>query len=479
MSISSTIADIPDVGWRDLMTGRNAAYSAALAGGVMLHAINIYMVTTVMPSIVNDIGGLEYYTWSTTLFVVASILGSALSVRFLRAGGPRGAYATAATLFAAGTIICSLASTMPALLAGRFLQGCGGGLLYALAYSVIRIVFPASLWSRAIGLISAVWGVSTLLGPAVGGVFAEYDVWRAAFWSLLPIVGVFGVIAFSILPKREGEVGDASALPVLQLALLTGSVVAVSAGSVGNHVVWSIAGLVVALGLVALLVAVERRSVARLLPAATLTHGSRLGAIYSIVALLVIGLQPDVFVPYFLQVLHDQPPLLSGYLAALTAMGWALASMLSSRRSGVNALDALRLGPIGVLLGLIALAVTLPVDSGGNWFVLAPACIGLFILGFGIGTAWPHLVTSVFRNAPASEQDLAAGGMTTIQLFATALGAAMAGMIANAGGIVHPGGVEGASVSASWLLSVFALAPAIALAATWRFTCRERSTFGT
>jgi MFS family permease len=68
-------------GWTALLSGRNAAYSVILAGGVTLHAINIYIVTTILPSVVRDIGGLEYYAWSTTLFVVASILGSALSSR--------------------------------------------------------------------------------------------------------------------------------------------------------------------------------------------------------------------------------------------------------------------------------------------------------------------------------------------------------------------------------------------------------------
>jgi len=208
--------------WYHLLSGRNGVYSLALAGGVALHAVNIYIVTTVMPSVVAEIGGLDYYAWSTTLFVVASILGSALSVQLLRRTGARGAYAAAVVLFAMGTAICSLAPSMPVLLIGRGVQGLGGGFLYALAYSVIREVYPQCLWPRAIGLISAMWGVSTLIGPAVGGAFAELGAWRAAFWALVPVIGMFGMIAWLVLPGRKaGTKGDRSVLPGRQLLLLT------------------------------------------------------------------------------------------------------------------------------------------------------------------------------------------------------------------------------------------------------------------
>jgi MFS family permease len=208
-------------GWGDLLSGKNAIYALALAGGVTLHAVNIYIVTTVLPSVVKDIGGLNYFAWSTTLFVIASILGSALSSRLLRRAGPRGAYGIAALLFAVGTLICAIAPSMPILLVGRFVQGFGGGFLYALAYSVIRVVFPEALWSRAIGLISAMWGISTLIGPAVGGIFAEFDAWRAAFWSLVPLIGIFGAMAFATLPKHSSGNTQASPLPIMQLVLLT------------------------------------------------------------------------------------------------------------------------------------------------------------------------------------------------------------------------------------------------------------------
>jgi MFS family permease len=320
-------------GWAALLSGKSAVYSVILAGGITLYALNIYIVTTILPSVVEDIGGLEYYAWSTTLFVLASILGAALSSRVLDRVGPGCAYASATVLFVAAALICAAAPAFPVLLAGRFVQGLGGGLLYALAYAVIRLVYPEALWPRAISLISAMWGVSTLIGPAVGGVFAELSIWRAAFWSLVPLSVIFGTIAIAVLPRESRDKAKPS-LPLPQLALLTASVVAVSAGSVSINPLWNGAGLVVAGLMAALLVRAELGARTRLLPKGALDTGGRLVALYATIALLVTGMQTDIFVPYFLQALHGHSPLIAGYLAALMAMGWTLGSMLSAGRSG-------------------------------------------------------------------------------------------------------------------------------------------------
>ncbi|WP_312111434.1 MFS transporter, partial [Pantoea septica] len=160
------MSSVQEGSWNDLLGGRNLFFSIALSGGVALHAINIYIATTVLPSVVNEIGGLELYSWNTTLFVVASILGSALTSRLLAQLGARKAYLVAVMLFIAGSLVCALAQTMPVMLAGRALQGLGGGFLFALCYAMIYTVFDEKLWPRAMALISGMWGVATLLGPA-------------------------------------------------------------------------------------------------------------------------------------------------------------------------------------------------------------------------------------------------------------------------------------------------------------------------
>lgn len=467
MSTTDISAGSTRIGWIALTTGRSAVFSVVLAGGVMLHALNIYVVTTILPSVVGDIGGLDLYAWSMTLFVVASILGAAVASRLLDRVGAGRAYLTATLVFVAGTLICAAAPAFPVLLAGRFVQGVGGGLLYALAYSIIRLVYPEALWPRAIGLISVMWGVSTLVGPAVGGVFAELGAWRAAFWSLVPFSVLFGLVALVALPAKASEKSMRAPLPLPQLALLAASVLAVSAASMSADPRWNCAGLVSALLLAALLLRVELRSTARLLPSGALAGRGRLLALYATIALLVMGMQSEIFVPYFLQVLHGQSALVSGYLAALMAMGWTLGSLGSAGRTGERASRAVASGPVCVFAGLAILAALLPTPGSESWRLLTVSG-GLFLVGLGIGVAWPHLVTGVFREVDPAEQGLAAGSVTTVQLFATALGAAMAGMVANLGGVREVESMVGASDAALWLFAVFLVAPLLAVGATWR-----------
>lgn len=461
--------------WGDLLSGRNLARSVALSGGVALHAINIYIATTVLPSVVKDVGGLELYAWNTTLFVVASILGSALTARLLAIAGSRGAYGIAAVLFIAGSLTCALAPSMPTMLLGRTLQGLGGGFLFALCYAMIHAVFDERLWPRAMALISGMWGVATLLGPAVGGVFAQMDIWRAAFGTLVPLTLLYVLLVWLVLPARNPDVTFAAGkLPITQLLLLTAAVLAVSTGSISPDPLWNIAGVALAAVLMLLLVRKEFTSETRLLPKNALHLNSPLLALYITIGLLVVGMTSETYVPYFLQILHAQTPLLSGYLAALMAAGWTVSEIWSSGWEDSDIRRAIINGPVLVLAGMIVLAFSTPLHAQGNWTVLGFICLGLALVGFGIGLGWPHLLTRILQVAPGEDQAAAATSITTVQLFAAASGSALAGMLANLGGLNTPGGIDGTSGAAWWLFSVLALAPllgvfsAVRVAATLR-----------
>src|SRR5699024_527510 len=127
--------------WSELLWGRNGLRSIALAGGIALHAINVYIVSTVLPSVVSDIGGLEYYAWYMTLFVVTSIVGSALTPKSIDSIGLRNAFLVAIGIFIIGTAVCASAPHMVWMLAGRTSQGLGGGLMLGLSYAATRILF--------------------------------------------------------------------------------------------------------------------------------------------------------------------------------------------------------------------------------------------------------------------------------------------------------------------------------------------------
>ncbi|HEY0854629.1 MAG TPA: MFS transporter, partial [Devosia sp.] len=218
-------------GWGELFSGGNGLRIAVLVSGVGLHAINVFISGTLMPSVVGDIGGIELFAWSTTLFIVASIVASIFAAIRPFGIGPRANYIIAALTFGAGSLICGLAPEMWVMLLGRTVQGFGAGLLGALTYAMVRIIFPERLWARGMGLLSGVWGISTLIGPAIGGVFAEFGIWRWAFFLLLPFAILLALLALRVIPRRSDEAGVKN-LPALQILLLIGAVMAISVASV-------------------------------------------------------------------------------------------------------------------------------------------------------------------------------------------------------------------------------------------------------
>ncbi|MEQ4921955.1 MFS transporter [Proteus hauseri] len=462
--------------WRDLFSGRNGAITFALSFGVVIHAVNILMATTILPSVVNDIGGISLYAWNTTLFVAASIIGSVLSARLLSSLGARGAYLIATLLFFIGSLLCAVAPIMETMLIGRFIQGLGGGILFALSYAMVNIVYDQALWPRAMALISGMWGVATLVGPAVGGVFAQLDAWRYAFGIMLPVMVFYGVYLWFILPKTKdaSQKNTGTKLPYRQLIILTIAVLLISSGSLSSSLTINLLSIAAVFILIATLIFCEKRLPVRLLPSNTFNGLSLHALLYITISLLAIGMTCEVFVPYYLQSLHGQTPLASGYMSALMALGWTVAEVISASWQGAKMRFSIFSGPIIVFAGLLVLAWAIPnpMLQTDNAITLSIILFGLFFVGYGIGFGWPHLLTRILQAAAEEDKDIAGASITTVQLFATALGSAFAGMIVNLNGF-NSGTPEGLSSSASALFLFLALAPLVAIYTAWKVTRRS------
>lgn len=449
--------------WSELLSGRNALRSIALAGGVALHAVNLYIVATILPSVVGDIGGLSYYAWNITLFVVASIFSSSLSPKAMHALGPRHAFLAAIGFFGLGTAFCMLAPAMGWMLIGRTLQGIGGGLLLGLSYSSIRIVFPERLWAKAMALVSSMWGVAALSGPAIGGVFADAGHWRWAFGAVLTVaVLLAGLVQTQIASRSESAPDDGGVrMPLGQITLLVLSVLVIAVASLSTQLGWNVLGVVVALAIGMAVMRLDARGPVRLMPQGAYEL-KLLGSIYLCVAFLNIGITVEVFIPYFLQVLHGHTPLAAGYLSALMSGGWTIGAIMSSSRRPMSGDRFMRIGPVVCCLSLVILSIMLSSSALRTEALRWLAAIPLLGVGLGIGMCWPHLLTHVFKVAPAGQENMATAAIITVQLYAMALGSAIGGIIINAAGFTDPGGVSGTAQAATALLLAIALAPALA-----------------
>ena len=448
--------------WADMLDGSNLARCLVLGAGMVLHAVNTFIVVTVMPSVVADIGGMPFFAWSTTLYVVTSLLGGATCARLLHRLGVQGTYQLALVLFGLGTAACALAPNMAVLLAARLLQGVGAGLLSALSFSMVRLLFPATLWSRAPSVISIAWGVATLAGPAVGGIFAEYGAWRWAFWGTFILVPPMALLVAIALPRDLAR-APAPRLPMalLNLAVLAASVMAVSIGGTSGSLRGSLIGLAIAAGGMAWFFHLEATSRLHLLPRGGTDPRTPLGAAYGAMMMLAFGVNTEIFVPYFLQVLHGMTPLHAGYLSALMSAGWTTGAVLSSGGGRARVMLSMRGGPLLMTISIAMLSVFMPVhDETGGLVAVIGACLAA--MGFGIGFAWPHLGPRVFAFASDGEKDVAAASITIVLMTTYSFGSALGGVVTNLAGIADPGGVAGASDAAGWLFTIFTMPPLIA-----------------
>jgi MFS family permease len=453
-------------GWSGLFSGGNAGRSIVLTSGVVLHGFFMFITSTVLPSIVAEVGGVAYYAWVSTVFGIGSIAGAMLTPPILRGLPARRAYELGLLFFVGGSICCAAAPTMAVVILGRAIQGFAGGLLAAVATSMIPILFPDHLRSRAVALVSSVWGPISLVGPFVGGILAQYGSWRSAFVFALPFVLVVGILADRVLPSRQAERVHGgpifSAGQALRLALIAGAVLVLSVASVPGNTEAAIAGTGIAVVCLVTAVRLDRRAQRRVLLDGAFTLASPAGASSTSMMLLVLGVGASSFIPYVLSVAHHTSPIVAGYVAALSSLAWSIAALLSAGASVAWNQRLLALAPAAVAVALFGVGWSLWAGS------LAATAAFWTLFGASVGSVWPHLASRLIGYSPASERAFAGGFVTTLQILAGTFGAAFAGMIANLVGLGKSTTPVDVAYDGLLLFMAFTLPPLIAVFASAR-----------
>jgi MFS family permease len=268
-----------------------------------------------------------------------------------------------------------------------------------------------------------------------------------------------------LLPRGEDE-RKKETVPLVQILLILSGILMVSfAGTTESDTLRIILVTGGAASLAGLVVC-ERMMRARLLPrsAGFITHP--LAQAYLAMFLLFMVLNSDIYIPYFLQTLHATSPLVAGYVVALVATGWTVAGLLTASWRGRKARYAMLAGPLVIAVSTFSLAFAIGPGNPDTYFpALLAISAALFGMGTGIGLGWAHLVSIALTRAESDEADKAPAAINLISSLAAAFGSATAGLIANASGLVQPGGTEGAAAAAFWLYGLFSVAGAVAILA--------------
>ena len=438
-------------GWRSLLRREWMPTLAVLLGGVLLQSMNVLMLTTVLPSIVGELGGVRMLSWPTTAFLASSIVAASCAGVLAAAVGARAAYCAGVTAFGLGALLCSVAPTMGWIVIGRLLQGFGGGLEVAAAYVVVRRTFPEQLWSRTIALMSTSWSMSVLIGPLVGGMFARFGSWRGAFVATAATAFVLAIGAFFTLPATTaaGRM-PVPRVPAGRVALICAAIAAMSSASIATAPSGK-AGLIAAaiVALVAML-RLDRVASNPLLPSDAFSWRTPTGVGLWLALLLCITFSPlQIYLPIFLQQLHGLDPLAAGFTVASASLGWTIASLVTAGAAGPWPDRLLLAGPVMMGISLMAIGLLTPHSAT---LLLLPAIV---LLGMGIGQCWPFVAHRVMGGAKAGEETIAASSVPTMQQMGVALGAAVAGLVANASGLSTGTADEGMLRAAFWVPASF------------------------
>lgn len=407
---------------------RNLVFVAVLLG-MLLAALDQTIVATALPTVVADLGGAGHQSWVVTSYLLASTIVTAVVGKLGDLFGRKTVFGAAVLFFLFGSVLCGLSSSMTMLVASRALQGIGGGAIMVTAMALIGEVIPLRDRGRYQGALGAVFGVTTVIGPLLGGFFTDHLTWRWAFWINVPVaLGVLAVAAIAIPPlaKSARPVIDYAGILLIGLAA-SGLTLATSWG--GSTYPWSspmIIGLFVgSIAALAIFVWVEAHAAEPILPIRLFAS-----PVFTVCCILgfIVGfamLGALTFLPTFMQFVNGVSATTSGLRTLPMVAGMLITSVGSGQIVGRT--GRYRIFPIA---GTATMTVAFLLLSGMD--AATPAwqqSLYLFILGTGIGLCMQVLVLVVQNTSSFADLGVATSGVTFFRTIGSSFGAAIFGSL--------------------------------------------------
>ncbi len=439
-------------------------YYLIIGLSVWLHAADCLVTATLAPAVVADLGGVAYVNWLITLYEAGAVVSGAAIAAACQRYGLKRAFLAGALVYGFGCMVAAMSPNMTLVLSGRLLQGLGGGALLSISYVATYQWFEEDRWPRIFGIVAAVWGAGSLLGPLIGGVFADHFGWRMAFWVFAALSVALAALMLVVLPAEPHSAGPTARWPVATIAVLSLGTLLIAEAGVAGPAPLALLDCAAGGALLYASALLDRKARVRLLPLEILDLRKPLGAgLAMIFALSVATTGFWAYGPLILKVLYGIDPLISGYILAIEAIAWSLGTMAVSGRHGFSDRALIRAGILCICAGVAGFAVAVPV---GSLYALA-ACAVAQGVGFGIG--WPSIVTRCVRMG-GDDQALASAAPATLQRIGYAVGTAFAGVLANMSGLAE--GVQAASARVAGFRVFAGLVPLLLVGIRygWRFT---------
>jgi EmrB/QacA subfamily drug resistance transporter len=406
-----------------------ATVFAALMLGMFLAALDQTIVSTALPTIVGDLGGLNHLSWVVTSYLLASTVSTPIYGKLGDMYGRKPVFLAAIVVFLVGSMLAGLSESMTQLIAFRFLQGVGAGGLMVSAQAIIGDIVPPRQRGRYMGLIGSVFAVASVAGPLLGGFFVDQISWRWVFYVNMPIGVIAILIVIFKLQLRTPH--NRHSIDYLGATLLSGGVAALilltSWGGVEYG--WG-SSLIIALGvagvlLLAAFVWQERRAHEPIIPLALFRSrvfnvSSAMGATIGMAMFGAI-----IFIPLYLQLVYGSSATKSGLQMLPLMLGLLTAAILSGR--AISRIGRYRMFPIAgtatLVVGMFLLSRLGP--GTAQWL----ASVYMLVVGIGIGLVMQVLVLIVQNDAQPENIGVATATATFFRSMGGSFGVAIFGAI--------------------------------------------------
>ncbi|WP_433362328.1 DHA2 family efflux MFS transporter permease subunit [Actinoplanes sp. CA-142083] len=406
----------------------NTVFVAILLG-LLLAALDQTIVSTALPTIVADLGGAGHMSWVVTAYLLAETVATVLAGKFGDLFGRKLVFQVSTIVFVGGSALCGLANDMIFLIAARIVQGVGAGGLMVTAMALIADVIPLRDRGRYQGALGAVFGVTTVVGPTLGGLFTDHLSWRWAFYVNVPVAIVVLAMSARTLPSRRAEGRPIIDFPGIALVAAGASSLILGLSWGGNQYAWdspTILGLFsAAVVLLVSFVVVERKAREPMLPMRL--FGNSVFTVCSTLSFIVgfAMLGAMTFLPTYLQYVKGVSATASGVRTLPMVVGLFAMSILSG--NVISRTGRYRVFPIigGAVMALGLFLMSTMHRGTSAWL----ESLYMFVLGLGIGLSMQVLTIAVQNTVPYADLGTATSGVTFFRTLGSSFGTAIFGTL--------------------------------------------------
>ena len=395
-----------------------------------LVAIDSTILATAVPAVVDDLGGFTQFPWLFSIYLLAQAVTVPVYSKLADQYGRKPVMLVGIGLFVVGSLLCGVAWGMGALIAFRAVQGLGAGAVQPMSMTIVGDIYTLEERAKVQGYVASVWALSAVVGPTLGGVFADYASWRWIFLVNLPLGLVAGAMIWRSLHEQVER--RAHRIDYAGSVLLTAGGVLLLLGLLEGGVRWawssptSIALFAVAAVLLAAFVLVERRAAEPVLPLWLLRHRVVVAAMAAslVVGVLIMGL--STYVPLYAQSVLGYGAVTAGFALAAMTLGWPLAASNSGRLYLTLGFRATML--IGGVIGTAGTALLLLVGPDSSILLLA---LPSFVMGVGFGLVASPSIIAAQSSVTWQDRGVATGSTMFARSVGSAVGVAIFGAIVN------------------------------------------------